>query len=207
MTGVNLIAESELMARRRRRRVRTWSVALLIVAAVGSLPVAVEFTRHHQVQSLRGQRQRVQNDIEKSRAELNQTALAIRELRAQAARADALRTKRSWAGLLTTISGRLPQEMWLSSVATDPASPRNSGPYRPTSRKPNGEEDAEPAVVTLEAPRQLSVEGYALDYRNLYEFMSGLNETEVFKAVTLTRSNDEPVLNTSAVRFQILCRW
>jgi len=206
MIGVNLIPQAEVVARKRRRRLRAWSLAIVIAAAVGSAPVAVEFTRHHQVQSLRSEKGRVRRDIETTRAELNRLGLEIRDLQAQAARADALRTKRPWAHLLTLLSETLPQEMWLVAVATDPAAPRQSGPYRPAKRDP-AKPDAPPEVVTLEAPRQLAVEGYALDYRNLYEFMSKLNQAEVFQTVTLTRANDEPVLNTSAVRFQILCSW
>ena len=214
MIGINLIPESVLLAKRRRRRLRVWGLTILATATVGAFPIGVEMSRRHQVRLLTTQRGQVQSGIESTRVELNRVGLAIRTLEAQTARADALRAKRSWSGLLGTLSQSMPEEMWLLSVATDPAAPapgdRDLTPQPRAAVRagtPNNTDRQGPMVVTLEAPRTLALEGYALEYRNLYEFMSRLKLTGAFADVTLTRANDEPVFNANAVRFKILCHW
>ena len=208
MIAVNLIPETVAHARRRRRRCRAWSLALLLAAGVCAVPVSVELSRHRRVQSLRDERQRVQADMEKTRDDLNRIGLEIQSLQAQKARADALRTKRPWTALFALLSRSLPDEMWLMSAATDPAAPPRGHHDRTaqTDQPEHGDHD-EPEVVILEAPRRLVLDGYAIDYLSLLRFMSDLNRAEVFQTVSLTRAVDEPAFNATAVRFKIFCEW
>lgn len=207
MIGINLIPESVVLAKRRRRRLRLWSIVLLATMAVAALPVGVEITRQHQVLTLKGERRQVEVDIKSTRETLNRAGSEIRTLEAQMARSDALRTKRPWSRLLGMLSRNMPDEMWLLSVATDPAVPARGDRDLTPKKSSKNARGHEPTVVTLEAPRALALEGYAQEYRNLYEFMSRLKQANVFREVTLTRATDEPVFDANAVRFKILCRW
>jgi Tfp pilus assembly protein PilN len=206
--AINLIPERVVLAKRRRRRLRAWSCILLLSAAVCAVPVSVEAARNRRVRSLRADRTQLLKDIEKSRAELNRIRLDVQDLKAEAARADALRTKRPWATLLAMLSDTLPKEMWLVSVATDPATPPRGDVDRTAETPPTPpDEDAEAEVVMLEAPRKLTLDGYAVDYLSLLRFMSDLNTCKAFQTVSLTRAVDEPTFDATAVRFKILCEW
>lgn len=208
MIGINLIPESVLLARRRRRRLRVWAITLFSTAAVGAFPIGLEFSRYRQVQSLESQRRRIETDIESTRADLNQVGVEIGTLRSQMARADTLRTKRPWSRLLGMFSRTLPEEVWLLSIATDPAAPaRGDRDLTPKPSASKNDQQQGPKMVTLEAPRTLALEGFALEYRNLYEFMARIKLAEAFADVTLTRATEEPVFDAHAVRFKILCRW
>ncbi len=209
MIGINLIADSVLVSRRRRRRVQRWVMSVLAAGVVASIPVGIELSRHQQVQSLRGEKRLYAAQIESMRSELNEVGIENRGLSAQTARANALRTKRSWSRLLAMVSRTLPEELWLTSMSTDPAVPirghRDLTPRK--SAAPAGEVDDAPRVVTMEAPRALKLAGYALEHRHLYEFMSRLKSVEAFGDVSLTKAVEEPVFRSKAVRFEIRCTW
>ncbi len=206
MIGVNLIDDAVLLARRRSRRVRQWAAILTVVIAFGAVPIGVEITNEHKVQTLRSRRQSIEAAIERARTDLQNLRVETRTLETQVSRAEALRTKRSWRRLLIHLSREMPQEMWLLSVSTDPAFP---GPRaaRPPRRPPPDGAGAETQVVTLDAPRALVLDGYSLDQSKLYEFMAQLKKRKVFSEVTLTNAIEEPVFASSAVRFRLHCRW
>ncbi len=210
MIGVNLIPEPVLQLRLRKRRLWLWALIVTVVCLVGAFPVGVEVSRQRRLRLLRAERSDIRGSVKTTLAELNSARAEIRTLEAQAARADALRAKRSWSGLMKTLARALPEKMWLVSVATEPTAPRpgdrdlrpkpSSKPADPNAPKKN-------TVVTLEAPRALALDGFALEYRDLYDFMSRLKTASVFTEVVLTRASDAPVFDASAVRFRILCRW
>ncbi len=214
MIGINLIDESVLAARRRRRHLRRWLMVLLATAGAAAFPVGLEVSRQQRVQSLKKEKGVLNAHIESSRSKLSAMGMEIRALQAQAARADALRRKRPWSQLLRRVAEVMPQELWLVSLSTVPAAPvgghKNMIPEEvpanaPFSGDPKGERS--PKVVTMEAPRALTFEGYALAHGNLYEFMSRLKDTNLFTDISLTRAYEEAVLTAEAVRFKIECRW
>lgn len=208
MIRINLIDEKILVDRRCRRHLRRWLAVCLASAAIGAVPVIIELTRQSQVYSLKAEKRQVGGRIESTRAHLNTVGVQMRTLDAQMSRADALRTKRSWSRLLGLISQLTPEEMWFITVSTDPPAPRGGDQDLTTdNRRKSGEKDDEPRIVTLDAPRALSFDGYTLEHRFLYEFMSNLQGTGIFDEVTLTKATEEPVLKSRAVRFSILCRW
>lgn len=219
MIGINLIDPSVLSARRRKRRIQRWVLAALTGGGVGAFPVGLEISRHQQVMALEGEKSVLQSRIDATRDQLNAIGIEIRNLEAQTARASALRTKRSWSGLLALLSSIAPEEVWFVSLATDPATPgRGSKDLTPPKPPPTAAAATKtpadkpakpepPAVVMMEAPRALVFEGYALEHRNLYDFMSRLKESNLFADVSLTKAAEEPVLSGKAVRFKIQCRW
>jgi hypothetical protein len=93
----------------------------------------------------------------------------------------------------------MPPEVWLTSIATDPPYPHGRGRTEVTA------EDGD--TVVLEAPTQLTVQGYAVDHKHLYSFMSRLKQANVFASVELVRSGREPALMGQAVRFDLHFAW
>lgn len=211
MIGINLIDGAVLADRRRKRRVRRWVLAAGAAGLVATVPVFMEWSRHQQVVSLRAERGALEAQIESTRSKLNQLGNEIRNLEAQTARANTLRSKRSWSRLLSVVSEVMPQDLWLVSIATDPPRPvrgnRDLRPKKPKQGAAAQDGDDAPQVVTMEAPRALTFDGYALVHRDLYDFMSGLKGTDVFADVSLTKATEEPVFSAKAVRFKIHCRW
>lgn len=214
MIGINLIDERVLFARRRRRRLQLWGLVLAFTSLLGAFPIGVEFSRERQVRTLIRERAQIGSRIERTRTEIAAVGIEIRTLESQIARSNALQTKRSWAGLFALLTGAMPDDMWLLSIATDPAVPAASdvdltedgSRTTPAANQPP-EDEPETKVVTLIAPRSLVFEGHSLEHRSLYEFMSRLKHTGSFSDVSLTKASEEPVLGGRAVRFDIRCRW
>ena len=210
MIGVNLIDAGVLAARCRKRHLAGWGLALLATGVLAAFPVGIELSRHQKVQALNDRKITLATSIETTRGELNQIAIEILSLESQTARADALRAKRSWSRMLTMFSQTMPEEVWLVSIATNPVAPtRGNKDMRPPPIKNqnNGEKPQTLRVVTMDAPRALTFEGYAVAHRDLYEFMSTLKQTDLFSDVDLTKAVEEPVYNAHAVRFKIECKW
>lgn len=214
MIGINLIDERVLWARRRRRRMQRWALVLVCTLLLGAFPIAVEFSRERQVRTLIRERVEIGSRIERTRTEIAALSAENQALETQIARSDALQTKRSWAGLFTLLAGAMSDDMWLLSIATDPAAPdRNDldltldgDRNKRTGMKP-GKDQSETQVVTFIAPRSLIFEGFSLEHRSLYEFISQLKHTGSFNEVSLIKASEEPVLDGHAVRFDIRCRW
>ncbi len=211
MIEINLIDESVLAFRRRRRRAGRWILSTAVAGVVATIPLLMEWTRHQQVVTLRGEQVALEARIGSTRSMLNDLGIEIRNAEAQTDRANALRSKRSWSGLLGLISTIVPDELWFVSLATDPPQPaRGNRDLRGAAapgRDVAGATDGTPRVVTMKAPRALTFEGYALDHRDLYEFMSRLKDSDVFADVSLTKAAEEPVLSSKAVRFSVHCVW
>ena len=214
MIGINLIDERVLLARRRRRRLQLWGSVLALTSLLCAFPIGVEFSRERQVRTLIRERAEIGSRIERTRSEIATVGAENRTLKSQIARSDALQTKRSWARLFAMLSGTMPDDMWLLSIATDPAVPDRSdvdltkigGRTKPVANQ-TPEDELETQVVTLIAPRSLVFEGHSLEHRSLYEFMSQLKHTGSFSDVSLIKASEEPVLGGRAVRFDIRCRW
>lgn len=212
MIGINLIDDSVLAARLCKRYLRRWLTVVLATVAFAVFPVGLEASRQRSVQSLKLEKGVLTSQLESSSAKLTTVGMEIHALEAQAARADALRRKRPWSQLLGKIAEVMPEELWLVSLATVPSAPsggnRNLIPSAATRKSSSGAaDDDKPQVVTMEAPRALALEGYALAHKNLYEFMSLLKDTNLFADISLTRASEEPVLTAKAIRFKIECRW
>lgn len=209
MIRINLIAESELLARQRARRFRRWTVVVIVAAVTAAFPVGVELSHQQKLLALQAERRDVAEKITSTTTALNAAILEVAQLKSHIARADALRSKRSWSRLLALISRAVPDDMWLISLATDPPAPRSGHRSRSAKKSAASKsaESTEPKVVIIEAPRALVLEGYTLQHHALYEFMSRLKGTKVFNDVELTTATEEPVFASKAIRFKLLCRW
>ena len=215
MIGVNLIPSEVLVRHAVRRRIRRWGVACALLAGAAMVPVVIEARQQAQVERLKLELMDVEDKVGDLRGQLSTTAQTVLDLDAELARARALRTKRSWSGLLALLSTCQPQEVWLTSVATDPPQPKASRVERSTFQDKTGgagprtaESGPETrAVVVLEAPTRLRLEGFALNHERLYDLMSALKESGSFSVVELVSAGMEPVLQGRAVRFVLSCEW
>ena len=126
MVSVNLIPASVLIRYAVRRRVQNWIIAGVILGAAVTVPVVVEGRQQARVQRLRGEITVLEGKLGELRGQVARTAQGVLDTDAQLARGRALRTKRGWASLLALVGGCVPEEAWLTSIATDPPAPTGS---------------------------------------------------------------------------------
>ncbi len=211
MTGVNLIPYSVLGARRRSRRIRQWTVVVVIAAAVAAVPVLVELRQHALSAKLVERQQIGTAKLAEVRAELEEVNVSLRQLRDGIERANTLRTRRPWAGLLTRIVSCMPQEVWLTSIGTEAPESRSRARPAPPVGKPGAHSDENEmpsaTVVTMAGAQRLDLAGFALDHEQLYEFMTRLKRSETFGRVELVMAGKQPVLRSEGVRFELTCTW
>ncbi|NOS99477.1 MAG: hypothetical protein HOP29_02495 [Phycisphaerales bacterium] len=209
MTGVNLMPAARVLARRRRRRIRLWAMVVATACVLGAVPMTLELSRHRQVQALGAERDRTTAEIEKVRGNLNQLGIDARQLESEIARAEALRTKRPWARLIGLIASSMPDEVWLTAIATDPPTARRGTEDKRTKddRPAAPDKPAEATVVILEAPQVVTIDGYAIEQQHIWEFVARLSGAGALGSVRLQKSIVEPVLESTAVHFQIVCDW
>lgn len=236
MVAVNLVP-SELVVRAAvKRRGRQWAAAVITVAGLAAVPFVLENRQRTQLGRLGAKVTEVEDRLTAVRQKVATAAQAVLESDAELARAGALKTKRSWAGLLERLSACMPAEVWLTSVATDPPQPRAGGRSippadrraatapspgattspdaarapGPSARPAAGTSPGLPrpeAVVVLEAPTGMRLDGFALNHDHLYDLMSKLKESGAFTGVTLVKAGTEPVFEGRAVHFVLACEW
>ncbi|MCH7812807.1 MAG: PilN domain-containing protein [Planctomycetes bacterium] len=204
MIGVNLIPQDVLLARRRSRRIRLWLTATAIAAGLGAVPVVLELQRQGRADTLTDQRAKVKVELATVRDELTELNRSLALLNDRLDRAEALRTKRPWAALLTSITRSMPDQVWLSSMATGMENVSARRPARAPAESAPGDK---PKVVRMDGARKIDLTGYALDHEHLYEFMTGLKQSQLFATVDLVKAGKEPLLRSRAVRFQLSCVW
>ncbi len=211
MTGVNLIPSSVLGARRRSRRIRQWTVVAVIAAAVAAVPVLLELRQHALSAKLVERQQIGTAKLAEVRAALEEVDVSLRQLRDGIERADTLRTRRPWGGLLTRIVSCMPQEVWLISIGTESPKAGSRARPAPLASKPRANADEHGmhsgTVVTMAGARRLDLAGFALDHEQLYEFMTRLKRSETFQRVELVKAGKQPVLRSEGVRFELTCTW
>lgn len=211
MTGVNLIPSSVLGARRRSRRIRQWAVASVIAAAMAAVPMLVELRQRALSDKLVERQQIGTAKLAEVQTELDEVSVSLRQLRDAIERADTLRTRRPWGGLLTSIVSCMPEEVWLSSIGTEAPSTgsrvRPAAPIGKPAAKSDENETPSATVVTMAGARRLDLAGFALDHEQLYEFMTRLKRSETFGRVELVMAGKQPVLHSEGVRFELTCTW
>ena len=215
MVFVNLIPQSIVAQQWRKRRIARWTAAVLVAVGALLVPLTLEGWQTARAEQLRARRRALERDRASLSSELNALATESQSVYLQIERANALRSKRSWSGMLALIAGTIPEGCWLTTIETVPAAPASGAasasaaapaPARTVSEKTAGEVAVE-TVVTIEAPRQMRIAGYATDASEPLTFVTRLNATGVFARVGLERSLRESVEDGSYFRFDILCEW
>jgi len=209
MIELNLLPLEVQLAGARRRRIRQWSAAAVVAAMIAAIPFGMDTMRRLRADDLRGQNDALQSELTSTRTELRTLSASAVEATLQLERTLALRTKRSWSGLLAFIGSCLPDECWLTSVATDPPIPMGAGPIRPVPSQTAvaGTPPKEKQVVTIDAPRKLRISGLAIDAAQPHGFVSRLKESNVFQGVTLEQSVLEQGEAEPHFRFSLVCEW
>jgi Tfp pilus assembly protein PilN len=202
VTGINLIPPDVLQSCRRRRRTRLWVALTIVAAAAAALPMLWQLRQHARLAELLRIKQSKTAETVAAREALADTVRELSKLTDRVEQADALRTKRPWAELLSLTSRCLPEEVWLTSIDTE--KPSGSAKRR-TAPAPDGED--QPTVVVMEGARRMALAGYAVGHEQLYEFMSRLKASAVFDRVDLLKADKEQVLWSEAVRFELVCIW
>lgn len=222
MVFVNLIPEAIVAQQWRKRRVARWTAASLVAIGALLIPLTLEGWQTARAEQLRAGRRALERDRTLLSAELTGLAAESQSVYLQIERANALRSKRSWSGMLALIAGTMPEGCWLTAIETVPAVPASGAHNTPpatarsvtaapptarTAGDPIGGQAAAETVVTIDAPRQLRIAGYATDASEPLTLVTKLNATGVFSRVGLERSLRESVEDGSFFRFDILCEW
>lgn len=228
MIGVNLIPMSIRQAQAVRRRMLAWAMAVSGVAGAGSFPAVLATVQAARLSSLEGEQLALSGALSRLRREHTEAVTQIEAINNEIERATTFRQKREWSALLALIGRAMPQDVWLESIATDPAlptataAPKTAFPATPApASAATGGVSSSPAqaggasgTVTIEAPRKLNIQGMSRTYESIQVYAANLAGTGVFSSVVLGRSTSGGTGPGSgapgageAYRFQIVCEW
>ena len=206
MISVNLIPRNVRLAQARRRRLWRWGSLAMVGLLLLGASAGVDFARRATADELRATNEGLQRQITRAQSNLTAITAELMSARNHLEHATALRTKRAWSGMIALIARSMPENCWLTSIATDPDKPlsiRRSSTKR-VSKNVGGKE---PEVVVIDAPRRLRIIGYAERASEPNEFVDRLNHTGVFHLVELKRSQRELILDGAYYRFELFCGW
>jgi len=226
VVAINLIPEAIQSAQARRRHAARWGVLIAIAALAWSVSWVAHWNQHTRVDELTAINDQLQADLLAARTELKTLSAQADELLLRTERARTLREKRCWSSMLALIASCLPRECWLTSLATDPASPAG-GPGPSQVRKPpapsaGGSPPSPPAAdrpergpsspqksvaLQFEAPRKLRILGNAGDPVQPLAFVARLKEARVFRDVVLEQTHRAGDERESLFKFEVLCEW
>lgn len=202
---INLIPVSEQRRRHQRARLRLWAIILASAAATLIIPIGLDWSRRANAMQLREETAELDSVRKQVQSECRLAELEVKDTQAQIERADALRSKRAWSALVTLIAANVPADVWLTTIATDPARPTPSVSVRRGSTRatPPLEEEN----LTIDAPTKIIIEGYAPRAAEPFTFIRNLQATNVFDTVSLLRSSLEPLEDGPYFRFSLVCEW
>ncbi len=203
MIGINLIPPPIMEGQRRARHLRRWGLALTLAAIVTAIPISWQIHQESVANRLRRKNADLAIRIASARIELADVIGEFDQLVEQIERANALRTKRSWASFLAMISQEMPSEVWLTTMATETP----QAPSRPAGRPPASKDEPTQGLTVLAGARAFMLDGYAIDHDDLYEFMARLKASGAFDYVELVRAERQDVLRSRAVHFELTCTW
>ncbi len=215
MIGVNLLPLPRRLARLRRRRTLHWCVILGAEIAIGLAPVIAATIQSSRLDGLVDQQEALASRMTEARAELAGLIQQNKGVTEEIDRASAFRNKRAWSALLALVGRKLPADVWLESVATDPAMPAAGAAPRGASKPatpqpaPATTPGAAPATesVVIDSPRKLVLKGQSQSYESLQGYAVALQEAGAFQRVTLGRSVKGSGPQGDAYRFEISCEW
>lgn len=206
MIHINLIPKSVQIEHRRRKHTKRWIVACLCSAIVVALPWCYDRFNQMKAESISKENQQTLTTLHATQLQLQNLKQIVHDAELKLRRANSLRQKRPWSGMMTLIATAMPARSWIISIATIPeipsASGRRSARMVSQSVKKSGNK-----TVTIEAPRKLKIVGYAVDASEPMLFVSKLKAFGVFDNVILQRSYLEPVEDGKYFRFELVCEW
>jgi Tfp pilus assembly protein PilN len=195
---INLLPAAYREARRRRRRIRA-AVGAGAVLLVVELTVALGVHwRAGETRTLLVAADAAQRQTATVRKQLDVPRREADSLGRQVALAERLRTKHYWSRLLGAIGRAIPENVVLTSVATDPAQ------WAPSLRR------ASAGAASGEARRLVegvTVTGHASDHADLSVFVSAMYRSGVFDRIELRQARRDKSQGRESIAFELGCRW
>lgn len=206
MIHLNVIPESSLLGQARRRHIVRWTIAAAAAIATVAVPLGLDWLRRSEAAALQTRTDQQYVLLEQVRSELRSLTMEAADLMLQTQRADSLRSKRPWSGLLARIGSCMPDGCWLSSLATDPPVPPDVAPSTGTSSR-KGPVGGGDRTIAIDAPRRLKISGYATDPAYPHVFVVNLKEAQLFTQVRLERSARDVSGDARNFQFELACEW
>ncbi len=206
MNRLNLIPEPMQLVRTRRRLAKRWTVCVLVAAFILVVPLLVDQYRKAEAARLRIESAALRTQLASHRATLATLTAEADQSLVHLQRAEALRSKRAWSSVFALVADRLPAGCWLTSLATDPATPQAGG-NRTRVRQGSRPDQESETPITIDAPRRIEITGYAAEPAEPYQFVTNLKQAGVFRDVNLRTSRREQIPEGSYFRFELFCEW
>jgi hypothetical protein len=203
---VNLIPAALAEAQTRRRHLRAWAVGFAPALGLLVVVAALNWSRQARADAAAATAEALASQLDQARAEVRRLTAQVNETSLQVERADALRSKRSWSGLIGLLAKSRPDDVWFANLATDPNSPAATK-AAPAARGPQPPKGAATKPVTIDAPRKLHVDGYSVSPTGPRALVSTLKRENVFTRVVLERSLNDADKGRSRFRFEIVVEW
>jgi Tfp pilus assembly protein PilN len=181
MNGVNLIPAPRRAAQQAKRRVRAWITVtagwggLLIAACAGT---QLSLGRDHAATA--AELASTQKRISELNIRVNELRRNITQLTTQRDTALAISDHPDWSILLSVLSQTSGEQIVLRDINLKP-------------------DPAKPMLLTLQ------LRGFTDSQPSVSQFVLRLQQLGLFDEVKLQRTGREPILNTSAVTFEIAC--
>lgn len=207
IASVNLIPQSVVFVHARRRHVKRWAGVFAVSLAIALSGIGVNWLQRAEATQLEEESRRVHAELVSIRITADAAEVEAQVIENRLNRADALRAKRSWSGMLALVAKSLPLSCWLTAVATDPPFP--SGSMNMVTAKFNGSKKRKKTLgpIMIESPRKLRLVGFASTVADPHRFVINLNATNVFESVVLTGTQQQQLGNGEFYRFEIECEW
>lgn len=202
---LNLIPEAAQVSAARRHRLVKWAAAASCSMLAVFIPLTMDVLQRADLRRLQNRNSRLQSELDQARGALRSITGELAQVRLQSQRAEVIRKKRAWSGLLALFADALPARCWITSLATDPPAGANTAQAQPPTGVPKPSD--KPPLTTVEAPRKLRLSGYAADASLPHVFVKTLKETSVFAQVNLQKSIRETTGDGACFRFDVECEW
>lgn len=206
MVTVNLIPAAVRMSVRQRQHIQRWSLAMAVIVGLLAFALGADWLNSTKAGELQAKAEEMTVRVDSLRAHVSDMTARAEQAGLQLRRADAIRSKRPWSGILKLVDLSMPESCWLISLSTDPAQPAATSSGRTSARDRRSKaKDVNP--VSIETPRKLKLVGYASEPAEPYGFVTRLQRTGAFETVHLVRAQRQPFLGGEYFRFEIVCEW
>lgn len=210
MRRLNFIPDTYRRTKAMRRHLVRWSLTVVVSVLALGVVWGLSLVQRAQAGNLLAQQDEVAQNLKQERQELEATKQEAKRVQIQLERARALQTKRSWSGIYGLLARTLPEDSWLTSVATDPPQPlpgERKIKWQDQDDQAKSTEKAGPPIVTIEAPRKLIIKGYAPEAGDPHRFVTALKDEKVFPRITLVKTSMERAHTGTFFAFELVCEW
>lgn len=203
---VNLLPESYRRARRRHVRYRAGvAVGVVVIAVELGFGVAL-YVRTARTRELLADAKRAQEAAEAVENTLAGPQQEAAQLAAQVRLASELRRSHRWSRLFGVLAKALPENVVLSSLATEP--PRWTRGRAMPVRSETAVQGEKPVETQVQPVIEgLAISGYAVEHGHLAEFVAALQASGAFSAIDVSSAKRDKYLSQEAILFELRCRW